>query len=262
MIKIEACRHGRMMFYSNDHYIGGSLEKYGEYSEGEIALWRQFIKPGMTVVDVGANIGCFTVPLAKLVGPQGRCFAIEPQRQFYQMLTGNLALNEISNTMVLLGAFAAKSGTVNVPAQDYSKVGNFGALELASGIGETVPCVTLDSMIGEGAVHFIKIDVEGMERDVLAGAKATLHRDRPILYVENDRDDKSGDLINWLLGADYRLFWHLPPLFNPSNYRNDAENIFGAIVSMNMLAIHGSRSLNISGLREIKSASDASHVRH
>ncbi len=115
--------------------------------------------------------------------------------------------------------------------------------------------VTIDQL-DLAACHLIKVDVEGMEGDVIGGAEATIRRLRPALYVENDRHEKSAALIEQLLGLGYRLYWHLPPLFNPDNYFGVSENLFPGIVSANMLGIHNSFSQNISGLREIRSPSD------
>src|SRR5262252_8072234 len=110
MINIKTCRHGRLMYYDTDVYIGRSLELYGEYCEGENKVWKQILHPGMTAMDVGANIGAHTIFMAKTVGPNGRVFAVEPQRQLYQMLQGNLALNEITNTFVMHGALGKEVG--------------------------------------------------------------------------------------------------------------------------------------------------------
>ncbi len=263
-IGIRDCRHGRFMYYQNDYFIGGSLEKYGEYSEGEIALWKQVFQPGMIVADIGANIGMFTVWMSKAVGPTGRVYAVEPQRRIYQMLVGNLALNEITNTFVMNGALGSRDGVLTVPIVDYDKPGhaNFGGVSLAGdsttpteGSGESVPVTKLDSI--PGPFHFLKIDVEGMELDVLKGAEEVLKRDKPILYVENDRQDKQKELIEWLLAADYRLFWHLPPLFTPKNFRQCLDNIFGAVVSINMFCIPAARPATITGLPEILAEGDS-----
>ena len=75
------CRHGKLMYLLNDAYIGRSLDVYGEYSEGEIDLFRQLLRPGDVAIDVGANIGALTVPMARLVQPGGAVVAFEPQRR-------------------------------------------------------------------------------------------------------------------------------------------------------------------------------------
>ena len=96
-VVVKACRYGMMMYNKNDRYIGRSLDLYGEFSEAEVAFFRAAIQPGMMVVDVGANIGCHSIAFARLVGPGGRVLAIEPQKQVYQMLVGNVALNHLSH---------------------------------------------------------------------------------------------------------------------------------------------------------------------
>jgi hypothetical protein len=98
----------------------------------------------------------------------------------------------------------------------------------------------------------MKIDVEGMELDVLKGV---IHRFRPRLYVENDRIEKSATLIEHLLASDYQLYWHLPWLYNSDNFFADPESIFARIVSYNMVAVPrtGPLSITVHGLIEITS---------
>src|ERR1700744_1427705 len=88
-IKSTDTRHGTMFYYSNDRFIGHALERYGEYSEAEPELWAKFIKAGDHVIDVGANIGCFTLALADLVGPSGNVYAVEPQPETFDLLKRN-----------------------------------------------------------------------------------------------------------------------------------------------------------------------------
>jgi len=241
-----------MMYFANDMYVGRSLDVYGEFSEGETELFRQIIKPGMTVVDAGANIGAHTVYLAQAVGPRGRVLAFEPQRVLYQMLCGNLALNLHANVSTYNAGLGASDGKMSVPRVDYSQGGNFGSVGLSAGPGDEVAVLTLDSL-RLPACHLIKIDVEGMEREVLAGAADTLARHSPLLYVENDRQQLSKDLIGWLLSKHYRLYWHLPALFNANNFAGKAENIFPNIISINMLGVPASLGLTIKGFVEITS---------
>jgi Methyltransferase FkbM domain len=147
----------------------------------------------------------------------------------------------------------AKSGSVAIPAIDYTRGGNFGGVALVeSNSGEPVPLHTLDSY-SLASCDFMKVDVEGMERDVLEGARSVLAEHRPILYVKNDQAEKSAALIGWLMSNGYRLYWHLPPLFNSKNHFGRDENIFGKIVSVNMLCIPRSRPISVQKLREITS---------
>jgi len=256
-IRVKRCREGAMIYNVNDEYIGRSLDTYGEISREEVDLYRQILQPSMTALEVGANIGVHTIPLARCVGPGGRVVAFEPQRIVFQMLCANVALNALANVVTHQAAVGRETGTVMVPAVDYLQPGNFGGVSLgAGGSGETVRVVTIDSL-ELSACHFIKIDVEGMERDVIEGAADTIRRFRPRLYIENDRREKSQALIGQLLDLDYRLYWHLPRLFSADNFFGRKENLFENVVSVNMIGIprSGPLSLLVRGAREITSAS-------
>lgn len=236
-IRIKQCRHGLFMYNMHDEYIGKSLDYYGEFSELESGLFFQILKPGMIVLDIGANIGAHTVGIAKAVGPTGQVIAFEPQRIVYQTLCGNIALNAVENVATIMAALGKTPGTITVPSLNHNATNNFGGVSLdKDNAGEIVPLVTIDSF-NLPKCDFIKLDVEGMEQDALEGAVQTLARCKPYLYVENDRREKSESLIHFLLKQDYRLFWHLPPLFNEKNFYGKSENIFPTLVSINMLCI-------------------------
>src|SRR5438067_6170352 len=110
--------------------------------------------------------------------------------------------------------------------------------------GEIVPLVTIDSL-DLPSCHLIKIDVEGMELDVLEGANRTLQQFRPLRYVENAQPEKSPALIAYLLALDYRLFWLEPPLYRSDNFFGDTENIFESAVSADMVCVPRTGPLSI-----------------
>ncbi len=113
-----------------DLYVGRSLDLYGEYSEAEVTLFIQLLRPGSTAIDAGANIGALTVPIARRVGPSGRVFAYEPQYALSTLLADNLAANGLSNVDLRSSALGARKGTVHVPHLDYSTSNNFGGVAL------------------------------------------------------------------------------------------------------------------------------------
>jgi FkbM family methyltransferase len=245
MNELKACRYGQMLFNRYDMYIGRSLQIYGEFSEGECEVFRQIVRAGSTVLEVGANIGAHTIPLAKWAGTTGRVIAFEPQRIVYQTLCANVALNNLLNVHCLQQAVGSESGSIVVPYLDYQAENNFGGLSLGSFThGEQVPLVTIDSLQLQSC-DFIKLDVEGMERAVILGAQVTIEKFKPMLYVENDREERSADLVRTLDGFGYAMYWHYPPLFNPKNHAGQPDNIFGNIVSRNMICIHRSLPHNI-----------------
>src|SRR5207244_4937791 len=146
-IRLKQCREGAMIYTGADSYIGRALDKYGEISRDEVLFLAQLTRPGMTVLEVGANIGVFTVALARVVRPGGRVIAFEPQRIMYQMLCGNLAIHAIDNVVAHNSAAGRSTGSIAVPSVDYTKPGNFGAVSLTgSRQGEIVPLVTIDSL--------------------------------------------------------------------------------------------------------------------
>ena len=207
------------------------------------------MKPGMTVVEIGSNIGTHTVPLAKIVGSAGKVFAYEPQRIIFQMLCSNIALNSLRNVWAFQKGLSDKEGTLCIPLIDYDKPNNFGGVPLALTGAETVPVGQLDS---EGvAPQFIKIDAEGMEIPILIGATKTITRNRPIIYTENDRESSEA-LIGLLKGMNYDLYWHTPYLFNQDNWFKNKDNIYGNIISINMLCVPSELHLKVEGLKKVE----------
>jgi FkbM family methyltransferase len=256
MLAIRRCRYGTMMYLRRDMYVGRSFAEYGEYSEGEVEVFRQVLRPGDVALDIGANLGAHTLPFARLVGPGGAVFAFEPQRILFQILCGNVALNEIGNVRALPFALGRSAGSIKVPALDYAGINNFGGVSLGTEHGENVTMITLDQL-GLAKVRLIKIDVEGMELDVLGGAGATLARCRPILYVENDRADRAEALVARLQQDGYRMWWHTPPLYNAANFLGNPQNVFGNILSFNMVCLPRETAVPPQGLREIASPQEA-----
>jgi FkbM family methyltransferase len=249
-------RHGLILYNRHDMYIGRSIECYGEFSELENNLFAQVLRPGCVVVEAGANIGAHTLVLSEAAGPEGFVHAYEPQRPLFQILCGNVALNGRLNVDCHCEALGEQTGWIHVPALDYQATANFGGLPLdGSGNGARVRLLSIDSLELERC-DMIKVDVEGMELHVLRGAAATIERCRPVLYVENDRVEKSPPLIEYIMSLGYTLYWHLPPLYHPGNYFGNTDNVFGRIVSSNMLCVHKSVQSSIAGLKQIERADE------
>ncbi len=244
-----------MLYHTADQYIGRGLHKYGEFSEGEVVLFQQLLRQGDVVVEAGANFGAHTIAMAKMVGEQGNIIAFEPQRLVYQTMVANVALNSLTNVITLQAGVGAYPGSIKIPVLNPAKGHNFGGFSIGNhSEGEEVPVKTIDSL-NLSRCRLIKADVEGMECDVLEGARDTITKLKPILYVENDRAEHSQQLIALIQSFGYRLWWHLPRMYNPDNYRADNENIFGNIISVNMLCLPQEVQTAID-LPEIKSPDD------
>jgi FkbM family methyltransferase len=254
-VELAECRYGRMLYPQHDQYVGSSFKEYGQFSQGEVDMFAYFVQPGSVVLDVGANIGAHTIPLAQLAGPAGAVVAFEPQPFLHRILCANLALNSIPNALTYAMALGNCEGTCHIPILDYSKPYNFGgvSMDLVTE-GEAVPLGKLDDFQLDH-VDFIKLDVEGFESQVIEGAAETINRCRPVMYIENDRMEKSPELIQRLFALGYKLWWHTPPIFSPDNFKGNPENIFPRICSQNMLAIHQDQT-PVSGLTPILTPED------
>lgn len=153
----------------------------GIYEPQETQLAARLLEPGMTVVDVGANWGYFTLAAAHWVGPSGRVVAFEPERRLFTMLAGNVARNRLAHVTPRQLAVAEASGRVGLCAFD-ERSGNWGTSQITSvGGGQLCEVVALDDQLdreGVAEVDLLKIDVEGAEWEVIRGMQRGLARCR------------------------------------------------------------------------------------
>jgi FkbM family methyltransferase len=232
-----------MLYLTQDQYIGASLLHYGEYSAGEVERLCALIEPGDVVIDVGANVGALTVPLARAVGPKGAVFAFEPQPFVFYVLCGNLALNGLEWANAQRQILGAEPGVTQIASVDYRVPGNFGGFSVpkseASGIIPTV-VGPLDAW-RLNRCNLIKIDVEGMEKLVIRGAYDTIRRHRPILWIEaeDQPEHPRAKLVQWLERQlpDYTLELVQTPLYSPGNWNGDPTDRFPSVVTTNCLCL-------------------------
>jgi hypothetical protein len=147
-------------------------------------------------------------------------------------------LNGLHNIIAKHAAVGSHPGLVTYPEIVEASIGNFGAIGMVETEFQTpftAPMVRLDD---EGVVpNLIKIDVEGMELDVILGAQKLLTQGRPALYVENDRPEKSADLVGALIMLGYQCHWHTPALFNRDNWRRKEDDLWPGVASFNMICV-------------------------
>ncbi len=257
--QLVKARHGWFLASPQDVYVGRAVLTYGESCEREWEALDAMMRPGKDAIEVGSNIGTHTVSMArKLAGMGKRLVAVEPQPVVFQSMCANLALNGLFNVVTENVACSGETGFVTFQAPDYRQEANLGGVSMREdGMGDhRVRSMRLDDLVPQSFdVGLIKIDVEGFEQKVLEGATETIARFRPYIYIENDRLDRSKDLIEWLWAADYKLWWHIPPLFNPDNFAGNTINIYGTIASFNMLCIPKEIDANIGGLAPVEDSS-------
>lgn len=213
---------------TNDLNVGHALMLYGEFSISQAATLYRLLRKGDTALDIGANIGALALPMLHAVGPTGRVICFEPQLPIARACQATLALNAESPDQfeVRQVAVGGAPGTLHVPPLDYdADINNFGCAAMVAAGGTPVRVVMLDHLVLP-RVRLVKIDAEGMESEVIAGAREFLARDRPVMMVENDHKAKYPALIAQIEAAGYDCYWFLTPLFNPKNLRGQEHDIY------------------------------------
>lgn len=199
------CRPGKR--YSSD----GLIYVFNEY-EDEAFFVQKFIKAGMTAIDIGANVGFFTLMMARLAGDSGRVHAFEPSRPTLEKLRRNIDENKLANITIHEVALSDREEERALHHDEDPSQNRFGQVVSPAG-EEKVRCRPLDVELGPSKVDFIKIDVEGAELLVFRGAQQLLAANphAPILCEFNDANARSlgfsvAELARFFLDRDYRLF--------------------------------------------------------
>jgi FkbM family methyltransferase len=190
-------RHGQMMVRGGPDLITNHLAQAGQYEWEVVEICRLLAgnyDEGV-VYDIGANMGTVTIPLAKAL-PKYDFIAYEPQKQVFYQLCGNVALNDLTNVDVRNKALGSEHKNLWIDMPDYKTNGNIGAWSMsefvrehssearAGGKQQYVQQETLNESHSEKPVRLIKMDVEGMELEILKGANYFLqsHQYPPLVY--------------------------------------------------------------------------------
>lgn len=221
MYRTVNSRYGYTKFFEKDEYVGRSLFYYGEYGPDETEKILS-LASGLCL-DIGANIGCISQALLH----RGlETVAIEPQPEVYKLLRENVSRYPLPAKCYNV-ACGAVAGSALMPHIHYSSKNNVGGIGLnqSSMYGNySVPVITVDSLTI--TPQFIKIDVEGYELEVLQGAAATIKYCRPILYIEDDRQDKSRALRQYIDYLGYDIEEHKPTLYREDNFFKHKKNVW------------------------------------
>jgi len=197
-IDLVAADVGQLLVRHNDVGVGETIRRTGIWAAADVQVFSRLVKPGMFVVDVGANLGHHTVLFSRLVGSDGAVVGFEPQENLFRLLNANLALNGCDNARAFREALGAAPADVFLWAVDYDKPDNFGAVPIAQhagqfvydqGGGEPAHIATGDQSLAPyrargRVVDFIKIDVQAFELYVLQGCARILAEDRPTIFLE------------------------------------------------------------------------------
>lgn len=235
-------RWGNMLSLKCDSHITGALSFYGESTPDEVAICLSFLRAGDTVLDIGANVGTFTVPMALTVGRTGGVIAFEPQRIVNQILCANLALNSLCDFVdPVRMAVGSSESTAQIPLiNPFAANSNVGGVRLnqQADVTEPIPVITIDSLNLQ-SLRLMKIDVEGMEHEVLKGAAETVNRLKPVIFAECLPDDthNADEMKKFFQANGYKAWLIISPLYSPNNVRRCAKDIFPNQADFNVLAL-------------------------
>jgi len=173
----------------HDRTLGRYFFVFQDYEPFEATLLERAAGPGATVVDIGANVGFYTVLLASRVGPGGRVIAIEPDPTNASLLRRSAAANDLGNVTLLEAAVLDRAGTIDL----YRSRTNFGDHRVFDGAEDgtarekvTVPAVVLDEYLERERVRptLVKMDIQGAEVTAFPGMARTLSDPRVVLFCE------------------------------------------------------------------------------
>lgn len=184
------------------------------FEPNEVSLVKRLIKPGDTVIDIGANIGYYTVLFSDLAGPNGQVIAFEPDRQNAEILGENIILNRCNNITVHGLAVGRETGSIRL----HHCQGNAGMHRTYDSICcgtdfVEIDCVSLDDFLNHSTqVDFIKMDIEGAEYSALQGMSQILSQDNLFLLVEfspfalTESGSKTSGFINLLTSYGFTIY--------------------------------------------------------
>ncbi len=172
------------------------------------------VKPGMTVLDIGANIGETSMAFSKLTGSAGKVFSFEPDPETFKRLSDHLALNKCSNVTPVNKGLGKEEGEMLLEEGENNSGGNRIAPGQQHNKGKKITLTTLDkfsSLQPFKQINFIKIDVEGYEHHVLLGAEETIGKHKPTFFIElvddflKDQGSSAKALVQFLEQKKYAV---------------------------------------------------------
>ena len=192
------------------------VDKYiyitGEYESDVKSLLKKELKRGDTFLDIGANIGFYSILASKIVGTNGKVIACEASPKMVPRLKTNISLNNISNIEIIEKAISNESGQVKFYISDNLNSGMSSLRELNNVEPVIVNSIKLDDYCDKlPKIKLIKIDIEGAEHNAIKGMRKLINRDKPIIILEvidlflNQFGSSSNELLQELdfLGYDF-----------------------------------------------------------
>jgi FkbM family methyltransferase len=207
----------------------------GKYEPGVTEIFSRYVKPGMSVVDIGANIGYFTMLAASLVELSGRVAAVEPNPENIKLLEASRRVNGFDQTLVIQAAAGRQTGLLALNVSHSNGM----TAELPDNwtifAARPVPCFALDAILPKDRrINFVKIDTEGAELNALIGLSRTIDRDQPVIVSEFSPGALPGvshcsgpEYLRFLIAKGYRI-GVIEQDGSENRFEDDVDGVMGA----------------------------------
>jgi len=217
MSAVAETRIGILQYLPDEPIIGDAIGWYGEHLQPQLDLLARMVRPGSTVMEVGAGIGAHAVFLGRLLGEAGHLFLYEARPVLQRILRQNLAANGVSNVTLMRRTLSSR--------------GEGEGSEAAMPTTETLDELQLERL------DWLKVDASVAALDVLAGASDTLWRLRPLMFLGAEDEQTLGRLAERARQFSYRCWRMETALFNRQNFNRREADIFDGGTALALLAI-------------------------
>lgn len=222
-IRVKDKNLGFLYFPEYDQTIAKQIQEVGIWEPDEIRFLIKNIKPGDKCINVGANVGYFSLLMSKLVGRSGKVFAIEANPDFKKYIEKNVSSSKLNNTEIIMSAAGNDTGTISL----YINMSNggdnrvFNPELISDPVGYqvmnvkevvSVPLDTVDNLVKDRDIDLVLIDCQGFDHNVVRGMKNIIKSSNPKIVVEleptftESLGENVKDVLNEYIDFGYRLY--------------------------------------------------------
>lgn len=201
----------KFVVMKNDTCIADSLRSNKLFEKFLLAILSEIVPKNKNMLDIGSNIGIWSIIFSKIINTENNIYAFEPQEKIFDCLHKNIILNNCKNIIPYNFGLSNKNDTFFMDAS-YDLLDNFGAFRITDDSSKSI--LSIECKIGDELsldnIGFIKIDVEGHELNVLYGLKDTIQRNMPIIIIEIHSSDSDNDeKLKFFYNLHYKTIYKL-----------------------------------------------------